>query len=92
MTDEKGKTEELEPCEELGEDVLRAPTYGVLIAIVDPGAVEALSRNCREVGYPFASVGTVKSGGDVYVDGLKIKGLERVAIDALYGKYEGSRP
>ncbi len=79
-----------EGVEELGKDVLRAPTYGTLIAIVDPEAVEALSRNCGEADYPFAHVGTVRQGCDVYVDGLKMKGLERISIDEIYGTFEKS--
>jgi len=80
-----------EGAEELGKDVLRAPTYGTLIAIIDPETVEALSRNCTELGYPFASVGKVKSGCNVYIDGLKIKGLERISIDEIYGTFKQSR-
>ena len=76
-----------EGVEELGQDVLRAPTYGVLIAIVKPEAVEDVSRACGEMGYPCAAVGMVEAGAGVYVDGVKVEGLERIALDELYGTF-----
>lgn len=82
-----GRMPYAEGVEELGQDVLRAPTYGTLIAVVDPGAVGEVSRVCGEVGYPCAAVGTVKAGAGVHVDGVKVEGLERIALDELYGTF-----
>jgi len=73
--------------ESLGVDVLRAPTYGVLIAVVDPAAVEDVSRACEEMGYPCSTVGRVKEGEGLYVDGVEVEKVERTALDELYGTF-----
>jgi hypothetical protein len=33
-------------------------------------------------------VGVVKEGGGLYVDGVKVEGLERIDLDRLYGSFE----
>jgi len=92
MEVESGRVTYAEGVEELGQDVLRAPTYGVLIVIVDPGGLDEVSKACRAVGYPCAAVGAVLAGAGVYVDGAKVEGLKRTPLDELYGtfKHHGS--
>lgn len=77
-----------EGVESLGQDVLRASTYGALIVVADGGAMEEVSRACGEVGYPCATVGVVRAGTGAYVDGVKVEVLERIALDELYGSFK----
>lgn len=71
--------------EELGVEPLTAPSYGVLIALMDPEGVEEASKSCIKAGYPLTIIGEVGEGRGAYIDGVEIKGLERTEIDELYG-------
>jgi hydrogenase maturation factor len=80
-----------EGIEKLGVDPLKAPSYGVLIAILNPEAAEEASEACREANYPLNIVGEVGMGLGAYVDGVKVERLERTEIDSLYGSFQGER-
>ena len=73
--------------EGLMEDALRLPTYGSLITLVDPDEVGEVKRACRELGAPCSPVGVVREGEGLYVDGVKVEGLERIDLDMLYGSF-----
>jgi hydrogenase expression/formation protein HypE len=85
---ESGGLRLVDGVEELGEDALRLPTYGSLIALVDPNEVDEVQRACGELGAPCAPVGVVKEGGGLYVDGVKVEDLKRIDLDRLYGSFE----
>ncbi len=74
--------------EGLGQDVLRAPTYGALIVIADPLAVDDVLSVCDCLGKPCAAVGVVEEGEGVFIDGEKVEDLQRIAIDAVYGTFQ----
>jgi len=76
-----------EGVKEIVQDALRAPTYGVLIAVVDSKAVEEVTKICDEAGYTCAVVGEVRAGEGAYVDCVKVEGLERTSLDELYGTF-----
>ena len=71
----------------LGEDPLRLPTYGALVALTRWEAAEAVERACVELGVPCSKVGVVEAGGGLIVDGKKVDHLERVDLDRLYGSF-----
>ena len=76
--------------EGLGQDVLRIPTYGTLIAIVDPNAVEDVSLACANMGVKCVDVGIVTSRAVPVVDGVEIEETGRIEIDELYGSFRPS--
>ncbi len=78
-----------EGLEELEVDPLSAPSYGVLIALIDPEAVGEASERCLDAGYPLTIIGEVKEGEGAYIDGVKVEGLERTELDKLYGEAVG---
>lgn len=71
--------------EKLNQDMLRVPTYGALIAIIDSQRVEEIVEVCGRAGYPCADIGYVRKGTGLYLDGARITGFERVQMDELYG-------
>lgn len=72
----------------LGVDPLLAPTYGASIIILDPSSVEEASEACDKLGYPLGVVGKVEEGEEAYIDGERVKWLERTEIDNLYGSFK----
>lgn len=72
----------------LGEDPLRLPTYGALLALTRPGAKEAVERACAELDVPCSMVGFVEAGEGLIVDGEEVGRLDRVDLDGLYGSFE----
>jgi predicted fused transcriptional regulator/phosphomethylpyrimidine kinase/hydrogenase maturation factor len=70
---------------EAGGDPLRAPSYGVLTAVIDAGGVVEVQRICEELGIPFAAAGRVEEGHGLYVDGVEVVEQKRVELDELYG-------
>jgi hydrogenase maturation factor len=77
-----------EGAEDLGVDVLRAPTYGCLIAIVDPDSVERVEGALDEIRVPCSAVGEITGSKDLYIDGSLIDVLERVSLDEIYGAFK----
>lgn len=84
---ESGGLHFVEGVEELGEDPLRLPTYGSLIALVDPDKGGEVQRACGELGIPCARVGNVEDGEGSYINGCRVEGLERIDLDKLYGSF-----
>jgi len=72
---------------DLGVDVLRAPTYGCLIAIVDSSSAERVEGVLRERGIPCTAVGEITGGEGLYVDGSLIEELGRISLDEIYGTF-----
>jgi len=77
-----------EGVEDLGEDPLRLPTYGALIALVAPGTKAIVEETLEAAGTSFAEVGGVGKGEGLVVDGSRIENLERTDLDWLYGSFE----
>jgi len=71
----------------LGEDPLRVPSYGVMVALARSGAGEAVEEACMELDVPCSKVGVVEAGEGLIVDGEKIGRLDRVELDRLYGSF-----
>ncbi len=78
-----------EGVREIGVDPLSAPSYGVLIALLDPDAMGEASESCLEAGYPLTIIGEVKEGEGAYIDGVRVEGIERTELDKLYGLVVG---
>ncbi|UCD44446.1 MAG: hypothetical protein JSV27_10015 [Candidatus Bathyarchaeota archaeon] len=75
----------------LGQDLLRAPTYGSLLVIVDPGAVGDAEQACTGARVPLCEIGVVTGEDGVLVDGEKVGSLERIALDEIYGAFKRER-
>jgi hydrogenase maturation factor len=71
----------------LGEDPLRLPTYGAMLALTRPGAREAVEGACAELDVPCSMVGFVEEGEGLIVDGKSVGHLGRVDLDGLYGSF-----
>ena len=78
-----------EGVEELGVDPLSAPSYGVLIAILSPEALDEASEICLKADQPLSIIGEIKAGRGAYIDGVEIEGFERTELDRLYGLIAG---
>jgi hydrogenase maturation factor/predicted fused transcriptional regulator/phosphomethylpyrimidine kinase len=76
-----------EEAQKLGVDLLRIPSYGVLIAVVSSNAIEKISRLCEEMGYFWSEVGKIKKGSGAFVDGTRIKTIKRTSLDQIYGSF-----
>jgi len=82
---DSGSLNHHEGIAEAGGDPLRAPSYGVLTAVIDAGGVGEVRRICEEQGIPFAAAGRVEEGRGLYVDGVEVTKQKRVELDELYG-------
>ena len=71
----------------LGEDPLRLPTYGAMLALTRSGAREAIEGACAELDVPCSMVGFVEEGEGLIVDGKAVGHLGRVDLDGLYGSF-----
>ena len=74
----------------LGEDPLRLPTYGAMVALARSGAGEAVEEACAELDVPCSKVGVVEEGEGLVVDGERVGRLDRVDLDRLYGSFRDS--
>ena len=77
-----------EGVEDLGDDPLRFPTYGTLIALVAQGSRAVVEELLEAAGTSYAEVGDVMKGEGLFVDGSKIESLGRIDLDWLYGSFE----
>ncbi len=68
-------------------DVLRAPTYGTLIAIIDPAYVEEVKKRCAKIDEKVSVLGPLTEGNGLIVDGVKVEEQVRIEIDELYGSF-----
>ena len=71
----------------LGQDPLRAPTFGTFVVAVAPEAVNDIHRVCKEIGAISSTAGVVEEGSGVYIDGEFVGELDRMAIDWVYGSF-----
>ncbi len=71
----------------LGEDPLRLPTYGAMLALTRPGAREVVEGACAELDVLCSMVGFVEEGEGLIVDGKAVGHLGRVDLDGLYGSF-----
>jgi hydrogenase maturation factor len=80
-----------EGAERLDDDLLRAPSYGALVAIVDPEGVNRVKSVCASVGWPAACVGEVVKSKGLKVDGVGVTEQKRVNLDEIYGLFQAPR-
>jgi hydrogenase maturation factor len=73
----------------IGEDPLRLPSYGAMVALVHPGAGEAVEGVCGELGVACSEVGVVREGEGLLLDGCPVEGFDRLDLDGLYGTFGG---
>ena len=73
--------------EKLSQDLLRAPTYGALIIIVEPDSVEKVVRVCDEREVKVSRLGSLRRGFGLFIDGEEVREQARVEIDELYGTF-----
>ena len=73
-------------------EVLSAPSYGCLLAIVNGETVDEVLQLCREEGFSCAAVGEISAGDGVYVDNVRREAAERGWIDELYGEFSSADP
>jgi len=78
-------------AEALGQDVLRAPTYGALVVVVDPDTGAKVQNVCSELDVPAADAGVVSEGEGLYIDDERVEVGGRMAIDEVYGSFRKER-
>ena len=78
-------------AESLGQDILRAPTYGALIVAVDPDCCVDVHAVCSELEIPTADAGVVSDGEGLYIDDERVEVGSRMAIDEVYGSFRKER-
>ena len=71
----------------LKQDLLRAPTYGTIIAIVDPNSAGDVIEKCSNLGVKVSRLGSLRSGSSLIVDGIRVEEGARIEIDELYGSF-----
>jgi selenophosphate synthetase-related protein len=71
----------------LNQDLLRAPSYGTIIAVADPKSVGEIVRVCTERGVKVSRLGPLRSGTGLSVDGEPVIEQPRIEIDELYGSF-----
>ena len=87
------KTVALYPgAEKLQGDILRVPSYGVLIVISNENALKSIETICRELNLPHRVVGEVTSERGLIVDGAHVQEQERIDIDEIYGSFAQKDP
>ncbi len=74
-------------AQKLNQDLLRAPTYGTIIAIVNPNSVEEIIGKCSDLGVKVSRLGSLRSGSGLIVDGKRVEEGVRIEIDELYGSF-----
>ena len=73
----------------LGEDPLRGPSYGVLIVVSDPDAIQDVTELCGDLGLPCVDAGSIRAGSGLYVDSVKVTEQKRIGLDEMYGSLRG---
>jgi len=80
-----------EGAERLDNDPLRAPSYGALVAVVDPEGISRVKNVCASVGWPATCVGEVVKDRGLKVDGVEVIEQRRVDLDEIYGSFQAPR-
>jgi hydrogenase maturation factor len=58
--------------QKLRQDLLRSPTYGTIIAIVDPETVDEILGKCTDMKVKVSRLGILKTGSRLIVDGNRV--------------------
>jgi hydrogenase maturation factor len=74
-------------AQSLNQDLLRAPSYGTIIAVADPKSVGEIVRVCTEKGVKVSRLGPLKNGTGLVIDGEPVSEQTRIEIDELYGSF-----
>ncbi|MBN1682550.1 hypothetical protein JW865_03245 [Candidatus Bathyarchaeota archaeon] len=69
-------------------DILSAPTYSVLIAIIKPDIFENVQKTCLDNSFPCIILGKLTKGTDLIIDGKKVYDQDRILLDEIYGKFK----
>jgi hydrogenase maturation factor len=75
-------------AQSLDQDLLRAPSYGTIIAVADPKSVGDIVRLCTERGVKVSRLGPLRNGSGLIVDGEPVIEQLRIEIDELYGSFK----
>jgi predicted fused transcriptional regulator/phosphomethylpyrimidine kinase/hydrogenase maturation factor len=74
-------------AQKLRQDLLRAPTYGTIIVIVDPALAGEVIGRCSDMGVKASRLGLLRVGSGLTVDGKRVEEQARIEIDELYGSF-----
>jgi predicted fused transcriptional regulator/phosphomethylpyrimidine kinase len=74
-------------AQKLKQDLLLAPTYGTIIAIVDPNSAGEIIGKCSDLKVKVSRLGSLRSGSGLIVDGKRVEEGARIEIDELYGSF-----
>ncbi|MCW4048986.1 MAG: AIR synthase-related protein, partial [Candidatus Bathyarchaeota archaeon] len=69
-------------------DILRAPSYGTLIVILDATGMEEAKKRCKQAGYTFVEAGFIEEGSGLVVDGVEVEEQKRIDLDEIYGSFK----
>jgi hydrogenase expression/formation protein HypE len=84
-------TEELifaKGSQEIFSDILRGPSYGTLVVIVNKDDSFQVVSECRKLGIPSVIAGEIRRGVGLYIDGIRIYPQKRIDLDKIYGTYK----
>ena len=71
----------------LGEEVLRAPTYGTLLTVVSSDGLDTVISKLKDEGYTCTPLCEMKKGKGLFVDGIEAVEQKRIEIDEIYGTF-----
>ena len=74
-------------AEKLPGNIMRAPSYGSLIVIAEPGAVDRIKKACNEMDVSCCIIGEITSEKGLVFDGQLITKQERINLDEIYGSF-----
>ncbi|MCX6648515.1 MAG: AIR synthase related protein [Candidatus Bathyarchaeota archaeon] len=74
-------------AQKLHQDLLRAPTYGTIIVIVDSASAGEIIGRCSDLGVEVTRLGPLRVGSGLTVDGKRVGEQARIEIDELYGSF-----
>ena len=74
-------------AEKLSGDIFKAPSYGTLILVIQPNAVEGVQSICREQCVSCKVIGEIIPDRGLIFDGESIDKQERMDLDEIYGSF-----
>lgn len=74
-------------AEKLHGDIMRAPSYSVLIAIAEPDSVKDIKDICNQLGVSCCVIGETTSETGLIFDGEQISEQKRIDLDEIYGSF-----
>jgi hydrogenase maturation factor len=66
---------------------LLAPSYGTLIAIIEPSGKKKICDIMKKAGYPCAILQPLQMGKGLYVDNSLVDKQSRIDLDEIYGSF-----